>query len=631
MSAGDQIWTLVGRLTLPVVASFILVLLGARISTPEWAFIATVATLVLVRYAVLQAAGHLRAAGGFFCTGLVGTATAITIMTAFTPVEHLSKVMDTISTTGYSLGACWTIIGLILGSQSVPSLCRVGVLIAVVVCQGLYNGTAYMKTGDERIITFVLPMEASCSAFGTLFARVLWCHWERASHPAQLKAVTGQPGVPLTGPAETATPAPGPAAVPPSLALASLRVRGASQPSSPADIPPADIDLGTALGRGGQGSVYSGHWLGTPVALKVVEDESKRGQLQKEAALLASLRHPCICAFYGTSQVNGCLVSVLELLECSLSDLLSPHASRPPWLCYRIAHETAMGIAYLHRANVLHRVKREAVEPPHRARARGPMPRATHCRPAMQDIKACNVMLDKGQNAKVCDFGLAKPFTVDEDALALGSDAERRASEHSRTCGIGTLRYMAPEVMLRTEHQVQVRYNAAADVYSYGLLLWELTHGATAFRGYDGICVACQLAPGGQRPPLALPAELESLGPLITSCWRQDPAQRPTMAECANILQILRRDVRSTASSPAHPFAASPGASRSTPSVTARDPASLRSQASTSGSSTGLSSAAAFPENTYTAKLPPCFLPVTASAALPQCSHEVEEIVVEQH
>ena len=179
MSAGDQIWTLVGRLTLPVVASFILVLLGARISTPEWAFIATVATLVLVRYAVLQAAGHLRAAGGFFCTGLVGTATAITIMTAFTPVEHLSKVMDTISTTGYSLGACWTVIGLILGSQSVPSLCRVGVLIAVVVCQGLYNGTAYMKTGDERSLTFVLPMEASCSAFGTLFARVLWCHWER--------------------------------------------------------------------------------------------------------------------------------------------------------------------------------------------------------------------------------------------------------------------------------------------------------------------------------------------------------------------------------------------------------------------------------------------------------------------
>ena len=144
-------------------------------------------------------------------------------MTAFTPVEHLSKVMDTISTTWYSLGACWMGIGLILGSQSVPSLYRVGVLIAVIVCQGLYDGTAYMKTGDERLLTFVLPMEASCSAFGMLFAGVLWYHWEGASHPAQLKAVTGQPGMPLTGPAETATPDPGPAAVPPSLALASLK------------------------------------------------------------------------------------------------------------------------------------------------------------------------------------------------------------------------------------------------------------------------------------------------------------------------------------------------------------------------------------------------------------------------
>ena len=102
--------------------------------------------------------------------------------------------------------------------------------------------------------------------------------------------------------------------------------------------------------------MHRGNWLGVAVAVKTVTDPAKQEALLREADLLASLRHPCICQFFGASRINGTFMVVMELLECSLHELIAQSSTRiPAALCLQLAHETAQGIAYLHRNNMLHR------------------------------------------------------------------------------------------------------------------------------------------------------------------------------------------------------------------------------------------------------------------------------------
>ena len=126
--------------------------------------------------------------------------------------------------------------------------------------------------------------------------------------------------------------------------------------SSGVETPASDIELGCELQRGGMGAVHAGNWLGISVAVKTVTDASKQESLLREADLLASMRHPCICQFFGASRIDGTLMVVLELLDCSLHEVIAQSSTRiPAALCLRLAHETAQGIAYLHRNNMLHR------------------------------------------------------------------------------------------------------------------------------------------------------------------------------------------------------------------------------------------------------------------------------------
>ncbi len=157
----------------------------------------------------------------------------------------------------------------------------------------------------------------------------------------------------------------------------------------------------------------------------------------------------------------------------------------------RIAHQVASGVAYLHDHEVIHR-----------------------------DIKSANVLLDATLNAKVSDFGISTTF----------------GPEH--TAETGTYRSMAPEVI--THHP----YNQMCDVFSFGVLLWEIGHMEIPFGNESFLQAAFAVAVERKRPQIALPPPLDVLAPLIKSCWQHEPAERPPMRQVVAELQRLDGQIR---------------------------------------------------------------------------------------
>ena len=318
----------------------------------------------------------------------------------------------------------------------------------------------------------------------------------------------------------------------PITSTATLRER-LVQANPPPEIPSADITLHRIVGRGGMGEVYLGDWRGTAVAVKMVARAARLQPRQRqhqerlflrETTVMASLRHPCICSLFGIVQrlENHTIPAlVMEYLDRPLSDLV--HKDLDAFegrLRLRIMQETAIGLEYLHAREFMHR-----------------------------DIKTSNVMLDELQHAKVTDFGLSSSLAP--LALAVPQQARQAAPDRGdlrHTRAIGTPRYMAPEILaqsnLATDTNAAV-YDERCDVYSFGLLLWEVAHRTIPFAAHDATHVAYVLAPAGQRPPLQLRGSrtmntgYDGLRPLIAACWHQDPAQRPTMSICVEQLGKL--------------------------------------------------------------------------------------------
>lgn len=119
-------------------------------------------------------------------------------------------------------------------------------------------------------------------------------------------------------------------------------------------------------------------------------------------------------------------------------------------LC-KLSLETAMGLAYLHRSRYLH-----------------------------GDVKTLNVMLDSALHAKVCDFGISSAMGGEGELRSLptdGSDSSQpgHSLQSLQSRAIGTLRYLAPELLTATT-TTEYEHNERCDVYSFGLLLWEVMH-----------------------------------------------------------------------------------------------------------------------------------------------------------
>lgn len=237
----------------------------------------------------------------------------------------------------------------------------------------------------------------------------------------------------------------------------------------------------------------------------------------REVELLSNLRHPNVLLYMGACVKKSsplCIVSEL-VTGGSLHDAIH---GRKRWkfthlIRMRISLDMALGMLYLHSQ----------------------VPVLLH-----RDLKSSNILVDTGTPADVfaakgspsrvravlCDFGLSR-----QDVAGTHASASRNPSAL-----VGTLLTMAPEIV-RSE-----RYTSAADVFSFGMVLWELWTGQVPYKGLMPAQLMYEVAIKGTRPNLGpssgIPA---SVATVIRMCWQGEQTQRPRFLEIVRRLQSIAR------------------------------------------------------------------------------------------
>ena len=274
------------------------------------------------------------------------------------------------------------------------------------------------------------------------------------------------------------------------------------------------------LGAGGMGEVYRAQdpKLEREVALKVIRralvaDDSALDRLLREATLASALNHPNIVTIYETGVVGADRYVTMELVEGqTVRALLAQGVPLPRVIS--IARQIAEALAVAHAAQIIHR-----------------------------DIKPDNVMVRHDGYVKLLDFGLAR---LQPDAIAAGSTAA--ATETGLV--LGTIGYMAPE-QARGE-----RVSPEADVFSLGVLLYELATGRHPFLAPSQVGTLHQLMWETPEPPMLLNPDLpRPLDQLILEMLQKDPRLRPGASEVMYRLNIAHDSTVAVALAAATPVA----------------------------------------------------------------------------
>jgi serine/threonine-protein kinase len=256
------------------------------------------------------------------------------------------------------------------------------------------------------------------------------------------------------------------------------------------------------IARGGMAEVYLARdrLLDRPVALKALFPEYAREpsfveRFRREAQAAANLNHPNIVAIYDWGQESGTYFIVLEYVEGrSLRDLIRTEGPLEPHQAADVAAEIAAALAFAHRAGVVHR-----------------------------DVKPGNVLLTRSGGVKVTDFGIAR--------AGAGDGLTQTGSV------MGTATYFSPE-------QAQgLAVDGRSDVYSLGVVLYEMVTGVAPFAGDSPVAVAYKhvredVVPPSQRNPDVPPA----LEQIVLTALAKDPDHRYQTADDlrADLLRFRR-------------------------------------------------------------------------------------------
>ncbi|EKX46232.1 hypothetical protein GUITHDRAFT_70717, partial [Guillardia theta CCMP2712] len=258
-------------------------------------------------------------------------------------------------------------------------------------------------------------------------------------------------------------------------------------------IPSGEIIKVKRLGAGSFGEVTLGEWLGSPVALKTLNEQNGSADLSgsstkeflKELRLLADLSHSKIVRFLGVCASPPCIV--LDFYSHgSLDNVLHVQKAAITYgQVLSIAQDVALGMRFLHHRDILHR-----------------------------DLKPQNILIDKGLGARIADFGLAKTLV------------KTGVSEEGLT---GTVPYMAPEILARQP------YSFPVDVYAFAILLNEMIASERPYDGNEVDAVVHAVLSLDKRPTMG--SCTPSMTKMIQDCWKKRASDRPTFPHIVSDLK----------------------------------------------------------------------------------------------
>ena len=271
-------------------------------------------------------------------------------------------------------------------------------------------------------------------------------------------------------------------------------------------------DILAALGSGGMGDVYRARdtKLGREVAIKVLRDPTAGNpealaRFTREALAVAALNHPHIVTIFSAEEADGVRFMTMELVEGRTLDQLIPAGGVSLAQFFDIAIALADALAAAHRKHLTHR-----------------------------DLKPANVMVSDDGRVKVLDFGLARTGELERGGVP--NDETRHQLTQPGTI-LGTMPYMSPE-------QIEARpLDPRTDIFSLGIMLYEMTTGARPFFGDSSPALMSSILkdhprPAGERRP-DIPGEVSRL---IDRCLEKQPRNRiQTATEILTELKALHR------------------------------------------------------------------------------------------
>jgi serine/threonine protein kinase/beta-lactam-binding protein with PASTA domain len=259
--------------------------------------------------------------------------------------------------------------------------------------------------------------------------------------------------------------------------------------------------VGPRIARGGMATVYEAidQRLDRPCAVKIMhsgmgDDDQFAARFVREARTAAKLSHPNVVSVFDQGDDNGTLFLVMEYIPGhTLRDVIRKEAPMKPGEALELIEPVLSALAAAHQAKMIHR-----------------------------DVKPENVLIAPDGRIKVADFGLARAISAE--------------TQHTATGGvlIGTVSYLAPELV------VDGKADARSDVYSAGVLLYELLTARKPHEGDTAIQVAYKHVHEDIPPPSAavrgIPPYVDAL---VARATARDRDQRPSDARV--LLQLVRR------------------------------------------------------------------------------------------
>lgn len=252
------------------------------------------------------------------------------------------------------------------------------------------------------------------------------------------------------------------------------------------------------IGAGGMGEVYCARdpRLGRKVAIKILladfaADQERLARFEQETKSLALLNHPNILHIYDSGIQDGVPFIVMELLEGeNLRDRMDGQPL-PIRKAVEIARQVATGLAAAHEKGIVHR-----------------------------DLKPENIFLTEDDRVKILDFGLAKLRVMDLDTSDVTQGMAAMASVTQAGMVVGTVGYLSPEQVTGKSA------DSRSDIFSLGVVLWEMLQGARPFRGASAVETMHAILKEDPKESTRMVGLPEDLLRILRRCMEKEPRAR---------------------------------------------------------------------------------------------------------